>query len=158
MGHGGCKTGTMATGIYLVELKYYDDHKNKATAGVKQKQGKVSSGWGNQKQKKVKPNKPVGKEASDIGDDKDVSDSDEENDDEDLMLVERNGSQMSGSTMVTVTQPCNIANASNASTGPLILALAGLDNNEYKFVVMDIYINAKSQGICCWKVSNEYFC
>ncbi|KAF8224355.1 hypothetical protein L208DRAFT_995585, partial [Tricholoma matsutake] len=32
LGHGGRKPGTEASGIYLVEPKYFDNHKNKATA------------------------------------------------------------------------------------------------------------------------------
>ena len=54
MGCGGHKTGTKASGIYLVEPKYFDNHKNKAMAPdsqMKRKCGKSTNMRRGQKQK-----------------------------------------------------------------------------------------------------------
>ena len=43
------------------------------------------------------------------------------------------------------------------STVPLTPSPMGMAKDEYKFQVMDIYINAKGQKICHQKVCDEYF-
>ncbi|KAF8230778.1 hypothetical protein L208DRAFT_1280326, partial [Tricholoma matsutake] len=46
LGHEGCKTGTEASGIYLVEPNYFNNHKNKAIAPnpqTKRKHGKSTN-------------------------------------------------------------------------------------------------------------------
>jgi hypothetical protein len=162
MGQGGRKMGTTATGIYLVEPKYFDNHKNKVTTSGKRKRGKASSGQGNQKQKKSKPNQTTASDGKDSSDDESGSDGEDkrqENRDvhsgnaaDDVMETDHEGGSLPKTSQLSALNP-----TPGPVACPVIPPLAGLNDAEYEFAVMDVYINAKSQRICHRKVCNEYF-
>jgi hypothetical protein len=159
MGRGGRRMGTTATGIYLVEPKYFDEHKKKVTTSGKRKRGKASESC-NQKQKKSKPNQPKADNGSDDESGFDDEDEREENNSGNANDTMETGDHEGGS-LPTNTSQVSILNPTHAVTHlvacPVIPPLAGLNDAEYEFAVMDVYINAKSRSICRRRVSNEYF-
>jgi hypothetical protein len=152
MGRGGRKMGTTATGIYLVEPKYFDNHKNKVTTSGKRKRGKASSGRGNQKRKKSKPNQFTADDGSDSSDDESGSDGEDERQENHGVETDHKGGSLPNPSQLSSLNP---------TQGPMacsvIPPLAGLNDAEYEFAIMDVYINAKSRSICRRRVCNEYF-
>jgi hypothetical protein len=112
-------------------------------------------GRGNQKQKKSKPNQPTADDGSDGSDDESGSDGEDESQDnlqgnaDDVMETDHDGSLPNTSSALNPTH--------GPVACPIIPPLVGLNDAEYEFAVMDVYINAKSRGICRRRVCNEYF-
>ena len=155
MGRGARKLGTTATAIYLVEPKYFDDHKKKATSKIgKRKRGRVSKEQSSRKKAKttqlaVNQKDPATESESDgdnSDDEIDIDGVDRMDVDDGSPATTNAGKEVPRDTTSTVTV-----------TAPLIPSPAGMAKDEYEFQVMDIYINAKGRKICRRKVCDEYF-
>jgi hypothetical protein len=159
MGRGGHKMGTTATRIYLVKPKYFDNHKNKVkTDGNtgKRKRGKTSTGRDNQK--KSRPNQPKVDDSSDNESGSNSVVERQENNFGNVVDDSMETNHEGGSLPFTGISQLSILNPTHGPVAcPVIPPLAGLNDAEYEFAVMDVYINAKSQSICRWRVCDEYF-
>jgi len=119
-------------------------------------------GQGNQKQKKPKPNQFTADDSSDSSDDESGSDGEDERQEnhginpgnavDDTMETDHKGSSLPNPSQLSTLNP-----TLGPMACPVIPLLAGFNDAEYKFAIMDMYTNVKSQSICCWRVCNEYF-
>ncbi|RDB20010.1 ATP-dependent DNA helicase RecQ [Hypsizygus marmoreus] len=168
LGRGARRSSAEASGIYLVEPKYFDHHKNKASGIQKRKRGSGDKGKALRKQKRRKTNQLAVTHLE-------TSDDDSESDGEDVHSMdvvprdEATTSVYSGlhppaSTSTPMpSQPNSLppnpsANPPNLPLPtPLLPSPASMPEEEYEAAAMDAYINARSRGICRRMVSDEYF-
>ena len=163
MGRGIHKSSINAIAIYLVEPKYFDDHKKKVTSKVgKQKQGRRSQGRSSQKKAKtsqltVNQNNAVTDSEGDDDNDNNGNDGDGGVNQMDVNNELIRGADSTRATAVNSNVRTEVQQNTPIIAAQLIPPPAGMTEDKYKFQVMDTYINAKARGICQQKVCDEYF-
>ena len=139
MGRGARKLGTTATAIYLVEPKYFDDHKKKATSKIgKQKRGRVSKEQSSQKKAKTTQLAVNQKDpATESESDGDNSDDEIDINGVDRMDVESLVEAVDGSTSATTNlgKELEVPQGTSRSmvAAPLIQSPVGMAKDKYEF-------------------------
>ncbi|PPQ97754.1 hypothetical protein CVT26_001802 [Gymnopilus dilepis] len=144
LGRGGRRQGTNARGIYLVEPQYFDGAKKKVTYGKKRKGRKNGP---SSRLKRQKTTTIVLEGVEERGDLRN-----EEEDDESASEQDENMEEAETQTQAS-PESGDLPRTPTTLPNPVDVP----DEEEYDFIIMDAFINARARGICRREVLDHYF-